>query len=500
MSANDKTHGSEKTPEKAAEAQKPNPEAAKTTKPKIKGSGMQKIGKEVKIGLAVIGVLLVAFGYVFYKRLAQPDEAAAATTDVAATTPSDTADHPTVVAATETDRPSHGPKRSPFSLDSSRKFGGMDESKGADPIAGGPQNSFMPAGNVASDSPPEHHFGDFHHDNNSLRHEHEADAPKAADNSPVTPSDPFHHHFGPPSDPAPPAGPDVVAAPPSPPSPPLRPVGGFSLPEPDGFKTPHHPFESEHHATADAPPAAPPNQFSSRNFQAPPDPPAAVASATDQPPHHFGHPVVIQNDPPVAEPPQTPPAEFHRHWPASPPASYQATPEAPPQQLAIVTATPKPGQYVVQPNDNFWTISEKVYGNGGYFKAIYEYNRRQHPRPERLQVGETLDVPDSARLQKDFPDLCPKPSRMASAPGRVTPASARMQPNTRVYVVEEGDTLFEIARRELGRPARWGEIYQLNREALGNDFDYLKPGTELLLPSDSRPESMAREPSGTLSR
>ena len=54
------------------------------------------------------------------------------------------------------------------------------------------------------------------------------------------------------------------------------------------------------------------------------------------------------------------------------------------------------------------------------------------------------------------------------------------------------------ARHQLGKPSRWGEIYQLNREVLGSDFDYLKPGTELLLPvTDSRPDPIARQPNGT---
>ena len=52
----------------------------------------------------------------------------------------------------------------------------------------------------------------------------------------------------------------------------------------------------------------------------------------------------------------------------------------------------------------------------------------------------------------------------------------------RTYVVQEGDTLSSIARNELGKVSRWAEIYQLNREALGKDYDYLTPGMRLVLP------------------
>ena len=48
------------------------------------------------------------------------------------------------------------------------------------------------------------------------------------------------------------------------------------------------------------------------------------------------------------------------------------------------------GKYKVQPNDNYWTISEKVYGSGNYFKAIHEHNRVQHPESDSLSVGEVI--------------------------------------------------------------------------------------------------------------
>jgi nucleoid-associated protein YgaU len=73
-----------------------------------------------------------------------------------------------------------------------------------------------------------------------------------------------------------------------------------------------------------------------------------------------------------------------------------------------------------------------------------------------------------------------------------------------VYTVTEGDTLFEIARHELGKPARWAEIYELNREVLGDDTDFLRPGTELILPATSesapRNNTAIRQPAPVYSR
>ena len=68
----------------------------------------------------------------------------------------------------------------------------------------------------------------------------------------------------------------------------------------------------------------------------------------------------------------------------------------------------------------------------------------------------------------------------------------------RTYVVQEGDTLSSIARNELGKVSRWAEIYQLNREALGKEYDYLTPGMRLVLPiRDSSPgDRMTRRSAG----
>ena len=42
----------------------------------------------------------------------------------------------------------------------------------------------------------------------------------------------------------------------------------------------------------------------------------------------------------------------------------------------------------------------------------------------------------------------------------------------------------DIARHELGKASRYGEIIQLNLDVLGGQFDYLTPGMQLALPDD----------------
>jgi nucleoid-associated protein YgaU len=88
----------------------------------------------------------------------------------------------------------------------------------------------------------------------------------------------------------------------------------------------------------------------------------------------------------------------------------------------------------------------------------------------------------------------PEPSYQASA------AAMRHEYRaSRAYTVAEGETLFTIARYELGKASRWVEIYELNRDALGNGLNELRPGTKLLLPVNERPEVLA-EPAGNIYR
>ncbi|HEV3021677.1 MAG TPA: LysM peptidoglycan-binding domain-containing protein, partial [Pirellulales bacterium] len=107
------------------------------------------------------------------------------------------------------------------------------------------------------------------------------------------------------------------------------------------------------------------------------------------------------------------------------------------------------GKYTVQPNDTLWTISEKVYGNGRYFKAIYEHNRSRLPHADRLTVGTVIAVPPVSLLEQNYTGLVPKQRHSALVKSRVLPPGQRQRPRgENVYVVEEGDTLFDIARYE----------------------------------------------------
>ena len=266
-----------------------------------------------------------------------------------------------------------------------------------------------------------------------------------------------------------------------------------TLTEPQQTKALPLPYQSGYPATEDGRAASNPTGISAA--QSPPDPfVAATPSSTPRYPsaaNAYQNPASRYGAQPTAA---SQPATANRYTATlEPPVATTPLPADSSGAAPAATIRRDGDGYVVQPNDSYWKISESVYGTGAFFKALYEHNRKRMKNPDELKVGQVLSVPDESTLRRNYPDLCPKPRKpAASTQQRMISASARMSGGGRTYTVAEGDTLFEIARHELGKPARWAEIYQLNRDLLGDDFDYLRPGTELILPDASNGSGQLR--------
>lgn len=184
------------------------------------------------------------------------------------------------------------------------------------------------------------------------------------------------------------------------------------------------------------------------------------------------------------------PTQQQAQTPAGPPVGSKLDP-----RYAVESLRNAASDYEVQPNESYWVISQRLYGSGAYFKALAEHNRRKVPREDQLAVGEVISAPDVSELEKAYPDLCPKPSRRDTLRNRQSLVGARTPyVGGRIYVVEEGDTLFDIARYELGKASRWVEIHRLNRDLVGDDVDYISAGMRLVLPHDHPSERVTQRP------
>lgn len=64
----------------------------------------------------------------------------------------------------------------------------------------------------------------------------------------------------------------------------------------------------------------------------------------------------------------------------------------------------------------------------------------------------------------------------------LTEARPDLSPVPKTYLVQFGDTLWGIAKLNLGSGSRWREIYEANAAVIGPDPDRIFPGQELVMP------------------
>jgi nucleoid-associated protein YgaU len=82
--------------------------------------------------------------------------------------------------------------------------------------------------------------------------------------------------------------------------------------------------------------------------------------------------------------------------------------------------------------------------------------------------------PDYAPKSYNMPKMDFSDAKLEKAP---TEAKAK------TYTVDSGDNLSAIAQHELGDANRWREIYELNKDTIGDNPDLIQPGMELKLPN-----------------
>jgi nucleoid-associated protein YgaU len=156
---------------------------------------------------------------------------------------------------------------------------------------------------------------------------------------------------------------------------------------------------------------------------------------------------------------------------APPPAPATRTPK--PAAAAAAHPLPSHETYVVRDNDSLWSIARKVYGNGAEWTKIVAANPGL--TPQKLYVGMKLRLPDPAIVGSHG-----GAHAAATAAAAARPAATHLRP--RSVTVQEGDTLYNIARKVYGDGEKWDVIYNANKDKLNNP-DELPAGTQLTIPA-----------------
>ncbi|MEZ6095088.1 MAG: LysM peptidoglycan-binding domain-containing protein [Pirellulaceae bacterium] len=137
----------------------------------------------------------------------------------------------------------------------------------------------------------------------------------------------------------------------------------------------------------------------------------------------------------------------------------------------------------LESDETFWSLAEKQYGDGRYFRALYQANIEKYLDREALRAGDELLVPLKSQLKNRFAKWIPADLLDSREQVGLTNPNASKSNNS--YVVQPNDTLFSIARDQLGQASRYVEIIDLNREVLAEGIgsnSSLPIATELTLP------------------
>lgn len=167
------------------------------------------------------------------------------------------------------------------------------------------------------------------------------------------------------------------------------------------------------------------------------------------------------------------------------PALPNATPVRPTKSPVLPTSTPVPREarsstarntieYTVRRGDSLWRIAERLLGDGARFTEIVDLNRSVlHGQPDFITAGTVLRVPDETTDADQDRGI-------GTAAGE--------------YVVQAGDTLWEIAEEELGDPLAYPELFEASRKnpqpngAHLTDPNLIQPGWKITIPERARPE------------
>lgn len=128
-------------------------------------------------------------------------------------------------------------------------------------------------------------------------------------------------------------------------------------------------------------------------------------------------------------------------------------------------AATQPTVHYVKKGETLSAISNRYYGTPDRAAQIARNNNI--PNPAQIRVGTRLvlaKAPNESRIVRGVP----KREVVSATP--------------RVVTVKQGETLSEIAKRELGNEMKWHELWQMNRKVVPNP-DRLQPGVTLNLPT-----------------
>lgn len=155
---------------------------------------------------------------------------------------------------------------------------------------------------------------------------------------------------------------------------------------------------------------------------------------------------------------------------AAPRTAEPAKPDLITHRSAPTTTGPATERYTVKRGDSLWKIAEERLGDGTRYVELVDLNQAVlSGRPDFLLPGTVLNVPIAE----------PPPQDQGKCEGE--------------YVVQPGDTLSEIAEKELGDADAYPTIFEASQSTIQTNGshltnpDLIRPGWKLAIPGQTNP-------------
>ncbi len=111
----------------------------------------------------------------------------------------------------------------------------------------------------------------------------------------------------------------------------------------------------------------------------------------------------------------------------------------------------------------------------------------RHAAQEDALEDDTL--PNDAGTESDTKTPDDAPTEYAVIPGSESHAPDEINAPEKAeqsYTIKDGDNRSDLAQEQLGDANRWKEIYELNKDVIGDNPDMIHPGQKLTLPEEHR--------------
>ncbi|MFN3466290.1 MAG: LysM peptidoglycan-binding domain-containing protein [Candidatus Brocadiales bacterium] len=136
-----------------------------------------------------------------------------------------------------------------------------------------------------------------------------------------------------------------------------------------------------------------------------------------------------------------------------------------------------PITHTVKANDTLSALARKYYGDDSKWTIIYGAN--QLSNQNNLAVGQKLTIPDLKGIAVSTPGV--QATKVEKQVLKVSTAKPRKSSSGRAYRVQQGDTLYELARTYYGDESQWKRIYNANQDVF-SQREALEPGDVLIIP------------------